>query len=185
MLTPGTKEYNAMISGMDKAAKALSDLQDAGVTVLWRPFHEFDGGWFWWGKNGAEPFKQMWEIMYDRYTNYWHLNNLIWVLGFSHNGIDIANWKPSENTYDIIGADSYDKLEFANLYKEVSKLNVSSKPIVLHECGENPNLTDLSLYPWCYFMTWHTNYITDSNDKNLLKELYNSDKVITLDELSY
>lgn len=183
MLTEGTEEYKQMIAGMDKAAQALKELQDAGVTVLWRPFHEFDGGWFWWGKNGAESFKKMWEIMYTRYTEYWELNNLIWVLGFSHNGLDIGNWKPDEQYYDIIGADSYDKTELPTLYDAVKAININGKPIALHECGTNPNVKELTSYPWCYFMTWHTEYLTNENDKNELNILYNSEKVITLDEL--
>lgn len=36
---------------------------------------------------------------------------------------------------------------------------------------------------WVWFMTWHTEYITDHNDKSDLKKIYNSDYVITLDEL--
>ena len=56
-------DYADMLRGMDKAAKALKELQDAGVTVLWRPFHEFDGAWFWWGKGGPENFKKLWKTM--------------------------------------------------------------------------------------------------------------------------
>lgn len=185
MLTEGTSEYDAMIQGMDKAASALKKLQDAGVTVLWRPFHEFDGGWFWWSKNGAESFVRMWQIMYDRYTNYWGLNNLIWVLGYSHIGENLVQWNPGEQYYDIIGADSYDKEEIPMLYYKVSKINKSNKPIVLHECGENPTEDELDNYPWCYFMTWHTEYLTGTNDKEAISKLYNSDRVITLDEIKY
>lgn len=183
MLTPGTKQYNDMIAGMDKGAKALKQLQDAGVTVLWRPFHEFDGGWFWWGKNGAESFKKLWKIMYDRYTNYWGLNNLIWVLGYSHNGIDVANWYPGDEYYDIIGADSYDPEEFSSLYTEMTSIAANGKPIAMHECGTNPTTDYLNSNTWCYFMTWHTEYLTNTNTKDELKKLYNSDIVITLDEL--
>ncbi len=183
MLTPGTKQYEAMIAGMDKGAKALKQLQDAGVTVLWRPFHEFDGGWFWWGKNGADSFKKLWQIMYDRYTNYWGLNNLIWVLGYSHNGIDVANWYPGDDYYDIIGADSYDPEEFTSLYSKMTNLAANGKPVAMHECGENPTVDYLNTNSWCYFMTWHTQYLTDTNTKSALRTLYNSSKVITLDEL--
>lgn len=49
-LTPGTAEYESLISGMDKGAKALLELQEAGVPVIWRAFHETDGGWFWFRK---------------------------------------------------------------------------------------------------------------------------------------
>ena len=76
-LTPGTAEYDQFIAGMDKAAEALLELQEAGVPVIWRPFHEFDGGWFWWGKGGSENFIRLWRLMYDRYTDHWGLNNLI------------------------------------------------------------------------------------------------------------
>ena len=94
-LTPGTAENDKLLKGMDKGANALAKLQEKGVTVLWRPFHEFDGKWFWWGKGGAANFRKLWIMMYDRYTNYHKLNNLIWVLGYSHtSNRDIADWYP-------------------------------------------------------------------------------------------
>ena len=46
-LTEGTEENSVLIRGMDKAAAALTELRDRKIPVLWRPFHEFDGGWFW------------------------------------------------------------------------------------------------------------------------------------------
>ncbi|MCM1165855.1 MAG: glycoside hydrolase family 26 protein, partial [Ruminococcus sp.] len=83
LLTEGTPEYNAMIENWDKAAKALQELRDKGIPVLWRPFHEFDGQWFWWGKGGSKNFIKLWQMMYDRFTNEFGLTNLIWVLGYS------------------------------------------------------------------------------------------------------
>ena len=65
-LTPGNPEYDIFIAGMDKAAEALLELQEAGVPVIWRPFHEFDGRWFWWGKGGSENFIRLWQLIYDR-----------------------------------------------------------------------------------------------------------------------
>ena len=183
MLTEGTKEYKNMIAGMDKAAKALLELQNAGVTVLWRPFHEFDGGWFWWGKGGSANFIKMWHIMYKRYTEYWGLNNLIWVLGYCHNGVGIASWYVGDDYFDIIGADSYDKSEFTSLWTKMNNIAPNGKPVCLHECGENPTVSELDTMPFSYFMTWHTEYLTNTNTNTELKRLYNSDRVITLDEL--
>ncbi|MGN0522886.1 MAG: glycosyl hydrolase [Eubacterium sp.] len=185
MLTDGTAENKAMLEGMDKAAMALSELQEAGVTVIWRPFHEFDGQWFWWGKGGSESFIKLWQTMYDRYTNYWHLNNLIWVLGYSHNGEDYKKWYPGDEYCDIIGADSYDGGSQPKLFKKVKRINKANKPMCFHECGANPTAEELKETPWVWFMTWHTEYLTDYNDKNAINELYNSDYVITLDELNY
>lgn len=104
-LTQGTAEYDKFIAGMDKGAKALLELKEAGVPVIWRPFHENDGGWFWWSKGGSENFKKLWRIMYDRYTNYWGLNNLIWICGYS--GEVTNGWYPGDEYVDVVSADTY------------------------------------------------------------------------------
>lgn len=185
MFTDGTDENKVMLDGMDKAAKALKELKDQGVTVIWRPFHEADGAWFWWGKGGAENFKKLWITMYERYTDYWELDNLIWVLGLSHNGEDYKDWYVGNNYCDIVGADSYDLEEIPVLVKAVDKVNKADKPECFHECGENLTAEELSETSWVWFMTWHSEYLTDTNTKDELNELYNSARVITLDELSY
>lgn len=182
-LTEGTPENEAFLAGMDKAAKALLELQDAGVTVIWRPFHEFDGKWFWWGKAGAKAFTQLWQMMYDRYTNYWGLNNLIWVLGYSGGGKTYPLWYPGDEYCDILGADSYDGGAQNGAYVKLTKIGVEGKPYCFHECGTNPTAEELKTTPWTWFMTWHTEHITDQNDPAALNELYNDDYVITLDEL--
>ncbi len=184
-LTEGTAEYNALIAGMDKGAKALKELQQAGVPVIWRPFHEFDGKWFWWGKGGAENFKKLWRIMYDRYTNYWGLDNLIWSLGYC--GDVNSGWYPGDEYVDIIGADTYvdhtDSL--IGMYNKTAQ--VADKPVCLHENGPIPDPEKLKAdgSKWLWFMTWHTSFI-DSNAINTaeyLKKVYNSDYLLTLDEL--
>ncbi|MDE6111157.1 MAG: glycoside hydrolase family 26 protein, partial [Eubacterium sp.] len=190
VLTDGTAENKAFIENMDKAGKALLVLQKNGVTVLWRPFHEFDGAWFWWGKGGADNFKKLWIMMYNHFTNDLGLNNLIWVLGYSHNGTDYkgkpAEWYPGDEYCDIVGADSYEVEENGaekRLYKIVHKITQEKKPLILHECGLIPTEEQLKKTPWCSFMTWHTEYLMDTNSKEDLKKIYNSDYVITLDEL--
>lgn len=182
VLTEGTPEYDAFVAGMDKAAQALLELQEAGVPVIWRPFHEFDGQWFWWGKGGSRNFIKLWQLMYDRYTNHWGLNNLIWVLPYSGNGQAYGSWYPGDAYCDIVGADSYNGGVQQKLFEKVN-LVCSSKPHCFHECGTNPTAEELQTTPWIWFMTWHTTYITDSNTPEALRELYNSQYVITLDEL--
>ncbi len=182
VLTEGTEENKAFLEGMDKAAKALLELQEQGVTVLWRPFHEFDGAWFWWGKGGSENFIKLWRMMYDRYTNHWGLNNLIWVLGYSGNGKNYQEWYPGDEYCDIVGADSYNGGAQGKLCKQIEKF-VTDKPLCFHECGVNPTVEELQEVNWTYFMTWHTDYIVLKNDADALKTLYNSDYVITKDEL--
>lgn len=184
-LTKGTAEYEKLIKGMDKGAAALKELKDKNIPVLWRPFHEFDGAWFWWGKGGEENFKKLWTIMYDRYTNYWGLDNLIWVLGYSGNGKGYENWYPGNEYVDIAGADSYSDGANGNLYTNVCKAVGDAMPVCFHECGRIPTVEQLKNAgaKWVWFMTWHTEHITDHNDTKTLKEIYNDKYVITLDEL--
>ena len=82
-LKPGTPENAAMMRDMDEIAGFLRELRDQDVPVLWRPFHEFTGDWFWWGQCGPEVFKALWTLMYERYTQKFKLDNLIWVLGYT------------------------------------------------------------------------------------------------------
>lgn len=186
VLTLGTPENKAFIENMDKAGKALQTLQDNGVTVLWRPFHEFDGAWFWWGKGGNENFKKLWIMMYNHFTDDLGLNNLIWVLGYSHNGEKVKSWYPGDGYCDIVGADSYEVEENGaekRLYNPIAKITRNKKPLVMHECGLIPNIEDLQKVKWGWFLTWHSEFLTNENSKEHLKEIYQSDYVITLDEL--
>lgn len=184
LFTEGTEEYEQLMKSWDRAAKALIELQDAGVTVFWRPFHEFNGdkygSWFWWGKGGPENFIKLWRLMYDKFTNEYKLNNLIWVLGYTDTIKD--GWYPGDEYCDIIGSDSYDGTTNVKVWKKLSA--IADKPMAFHECGSIPSaekfIKDKAVWSW--FMIWHTDVLTD-NDKDNLKEIYNSDLVITLDEL--
>lgn len=182
VLTEGSPEYDAFVAGMDKAARALLELQEQGVTVLWRPFHEFDGKWFWWGKGGAERFVRLWRLMYTRFTEHWGLNNLIWVLGYSHLYEGYHGWYPGDDYVDVIGSDSYQGGVENRLYRSLTEIT-KTKPFAFHECGTNPTAEQLATTPWAWFMTWHTSFITDENSPENLSALYNSEYVITLDEL--
>jgi len=186
-LTEGTPEYAALIAGMDKAAAALKELEDAGVPVLWRPFHELGGDWFWWSRGGARNFVKLWRIMYTRYTDYWGLDNLIWVCGYQAEPKTPELWYPGDGYVDIAGADSYYGGTQALLYYRIKFFIGCRKPICFHETGAVPKMNELQKQgaDWCYFMTWHTTFLTDEkwNTKANLIEVYNSDYAITLDEL--
>jgi mannan endo-1,4-beta-mannosidase len=94
--------YTLLIRDIDAIAVQLKRLQSAGVPVLFRPLHEAEGGWFWWGAKGAAPAKKLWALVYDRLTTYHKINNLIWVW----NSL-LPEWYPGDATVDILSADVY------------------------------------------------------------------------------
>lgn len=183
LLTEGTDEYKGMMASWDRAAKALAELRDSGVPVIWRPFHEFDGEWFWWGKGGAENFKKLWILMYEKFTNEYNLTNLIWILGYS--GTVKSNWYPGDEYCDVLGSDSYDNSINKKGFSLLGRVTKAPKPLAFHECGNLPKVTEFkdNGVLWSWFMVWHTEHITGNNVNNL-KEVYNSDLVITLDEVN-
>lgn len=190
---PESEGYKQIIADMDMAVDSLKKLQDEGIVVLWRPFHEFDGKWFWWGKDGSEAFVKLWQIMYDRYTNYHGLNNLIWVLGYTgQKTTGATSWYPGDEYVDIIGADSYSDTSATNGYKGmydtlVERLGDTGKPLTLHECGKLPDLTSIqeSDINWLWFLVWHSSYIDDTDVNSLpsVVSTYQSDYVLTMDEM--
>ena len=66
----------------------------------------------------------------------------------------------------------------------MNRITNADKPVCLHECGKNPTTDELNKAPFVWFMTWHTEYLTDNNSKEDLKQLYDSELVITLDEIN-
>ena len=190
ILTKGSQENIEFFSAMDKAGSALKRLQDENIPVIWRPYHECDGWWFWWSLQGGEYFKRLWIMSYEHFTNDLGLNNLIWMLGFSHvqnfNNERMEQFFPGNEYFDIIGADSYDveyngaeNLLFDGCYALVD----DSKPIAFHETGVIPTIEQFKEVPWAYFMTWHTSYLTEKNSPEFLHDFYNDPYVITLEDL--
>lgn len=182
-LTEGTDLYNGMIAQMDRVAEELKKLQEANVPVLWRPFHEFDGAWFWWGKGGPEKFIQLWKLMYDRYTHHHKLNNLVWVLGYSHR--NYPGWYPGDAYVDISGADNYAEGSQIEMYNKIVEYVGEDMPLAYHENGPLPHPDDLIKdgAKWVWFLTWHTLHIKEQNTPEYVNEVYNHDYVVNLDRL--
>ena len=99
----------------------------------------------------------------------------------------MAAWYPGDDYVDLIGADSYTPGANGRLYQEVAALAPEGMPILFHECGTIPTEAEMDAdnAPWLMFMVWHTDFLTDgkSNTVESLKEIYESEYFITLDEL--
>ncbi|MDE6726440.1 MAG: beta-mannanase [Oscillospiraceae bacterium] len=172
--TPGTKEYEVAVHDMDLIASYLQELEAAGITVLWRPFHEASGSWFWWGiqpgdKNARETYQRLWYMMYDRFENYHKLSNLIWIW----NG-QVGRLNVNPNTYDIGGIDFYaSKLDHSPVsaeYKKLDKCVYDGKMLALTETGYVPDpqqCVDEGVM-WLYYMVWDGGFIYEPTNKSNL-----------------
>ncbi|WP_228078893.1 glycosyl hydrolase [Streptomyces profundus] len=183
---PTSEDYGLLLRDIDAIADELQRLEDAGVPVLWRPLHEAEGGWFWWGAKGAEPAKELWRLMYDRLTEVHGLDNLIWVW----NSVD-PEWYPGDDVVDIVSADSYpppgDHGPLSATYDQLVELGQDRKLVALTECGPIPDPDLLTAYraDWSWFVTWSGEFLTDGNwnSREHLEHVYSHPDVITLDEV--
>ncbi|HVJ21161.1 MAG TPA: glycosyl hydrolase [Polyangiaceae bacterium] len=185
-LTPGTEENTQILNDLDVIAAQLERLRDAGVPVLWRPLHEAEGGWFWWGAKGPEPAKALYRLMFERFTEEHGLDNLIWIW----NSVS-RDWYPGDDVVDIVSADLYlpqrSYATGASVFDSLNELVGGRRIVAL---SENSTIPDPDLMPelgafWSWFMTWSGDFIetTDFTSKEQLRKVYQSDWVITLDEL--
>lgn len=172
-------------------AKQMNRLEEAGVPVLWRPLHEASGGWFWWGAKGAEPYKKVYRYLHDQLTNEYGCHNLIWVW----NGQN-KDWYPGDEYVDIIGEDLYlDKHVYsasAAKFSEILEYSGGKKMIALTENGVVFDIDNVITAgtKWAWFNTWNKDFITKNGvfsdeytEAHILKKTYQSEYVITLDEL--
>lgn len=180
----GTDEYNDFWRELKAKAIHLEALRDANIPVLWRPFHELNGHWFWYGKQGPERFKKLWKTMYDYYVHERGINNLIWVLCYT--GEPDPDWYPGDEYVDLAGPDTYasDNSPQLAMFNETKEITNNQYPIPFHECGIIPNPDQCLAQDamWSWWMVWHTGHLTRTED-DYLKYVYHHDLIVTLDEV--
>ena len=192
LLTPGTDLYQKWITQVDQIAVYLQKLQENKVPILWRPYHEMNGVWFWWGnKRGENGFAKLWKQLYQRLVNHHKLNNLIWV--WNANGprdipgdeaYDYEEFFPGQEYVDILATDVYHGDYEQKDYIQLLYL-AQGKPIALGEVGQLPKPIILESQPkWSWFMVW-SNWIETANSPERVIEIYNYEKTITKDEIQF
>ncbi len=121
---------------LDRVAAFLASLKDHNgqlVPVIFRPWHEMTGDWFWWGSSACttDQYKQLYIYTY-RYMQAKGLNNIVWCYS---PGADSRETEqrymacyPGDAYVDIIGVDIYDKTNRRDYIGDVQReLRIMSK----------------------------------------------------------
>lgn len=206
LVTPGTPVHDHWMVLLGDIADGLQQLRDAGVIVIWRPFHEMNGGWAWWGRQKPESYVALWRQMFDYFTNERGLNNLLWAyspnVGYTEWDPSVMEYYPGDQYVDLVGLDKYmrlgeDPLQL-NVYGEYDALVATGKPLGLFEFGPMPAsgagwdtvkydygnlIRDIrAYYPRIsFFQAWE--YVWALGRHENLSGLLNDPWVITRDEL--
>jgi cellobiose epimerase len=186
LTTPGTRLNSRWMTQVDTVAKYLSELQTLGVPVLWRPYHESNGVWFWWGnRKGENGSAKLYRMMYDRYVNYHKLNNLIWVWNTNaprqllhDEAYAYEDYFPGSEYVDVFATDVYRHDYRQSHHDNLARLS-QGKIIALGEVGDVPTpeiLIHQSLWTW--FMLWG-NFVDTHNTPQQMKDLYSYPRIVT------
>jgi len=140
----GGNKHELFLSWLDKVGDFLADLKDTGGTpipVLFRPWHELTGNWFWWCQNVSTPdeFKQLWALTYDHLVNKRKLNNLIWVYNTAdfNSPEQFLERYPGNHLADVISFDAYQNEADISEVENRFVLQVDTKLALLNKLADS------------------------------------------------
>lgn len=175
---PGGAKHELFKSWLDNAAVYLLSLKgDDGkaIPILYRPYHEFTGNWFWWCKNTTTPdqFKELWKFTVT-YFEQKGVHNLIYVYNTSDSGVankaDFMEYYPGDEWVDVVSFDIYQGGEEA---KQREKFEADTKNLVtiIDEVAKEHNKlsaiaeTGFEQIPYA---TWWTETLTNAIDNRAI-----------------
>ncbi|WP_158798539.1 glycoside hydrolase family 26 protein [Pedobacter sp. L105] len=126
-IIPGGSHHEAYVKYLDKFAVFASQLKGPKgemIPVIFRPFHEHTGSWFWWGNKECSPedFIALWRFTVDYLRNTKNIHHLL----IAYSAADYATEKdyleryPGDNYVDIIGFDAYMQKDAAHFTKDLN-----------------------------------------------------------------
>jgi len=118
--------------------------------------------------------------MYDRYVNFHHLDNLVWVWDSKTPGgptEPYAGYYPGHQYTDVLATDAYSG--FPQSHHDQLAAIAEGRPIALGEVGTAPTPAILKQQPlWTWFMVW-TDYFDSANKKEDMVKLYTDPWTLT------
>ena len=118
-ILPGGENYDSFQERLGRVADFLSSLRNAEgelIPIIFRPWHEHDGNWFWWGEKWCthEEYRQMWDMTYN-FMQQRELVNLVWCYMPAPDGEDKT---PDVAQFDMVGLDEYPHNGKMEVYKK-------------------------------------------------------------------
>lgn len=144
-------DYKAKLKKIAIFYKSLRGAKGETIPIIFRPYHEHYGDWFWWGPatTTTQEYNTLWKFTADYLRDSLNVHNLIYAISPTldqvGSGTQYYNIFPGENYVDIFGTDYYfgdvitstDKLLFSNRLKVLAGLSVDNNKIpALTEVGE-------------------------------------------------
>ncbi|MGC4102810.1 glycoside hydrolase family 26 protein [Ferruginibacter sp.] len=116
------QKYKAILSTIAALAKSVKGKDGKLVPMIFRPYHELDGYWFWWGKPycTAHEFKTLWQFTVSYLRDSLHVHNFIYAFSPDNTFGTEAQYLeryPGNDYVDMVGMDNYNDLGRYGIYK--------------------------------------------------------------------
>ena len=178
-LLPGGKFNDWYKKKLDKVASVVSNLKDTNgkqIPIIFRPFHEFDGNWFWWGANycTAEEYISVYRFTVNYLRDTKNVHNILFAFSPDNSYTTPSSYLsryPGDDYVDVLGMDNYGDFDnkgtsgasLANSkLKLISDLAISKNKIAaLTETGYRVTSTTPAINNW--FSTYLYDAITNNN----------------------
>ena len=180
-IIPGGEKHELYKQYLDKLATFMQSLKtDQGtmIPVLFRPFHEHTGSWFWWGKDlcSVDDYKALWRFTVNYLRETKNLHHLLYSYSTDRfaSEADYLERYPGDDLVDLVGFDLYDRgpgysATLGNCAKMVSKIGADKGKIVAVTEAGGPIATDsdwwttvlletLRPYNMSYVLVWRNAY---------------------------
>jgi mannan endo-1,4-beta-mannosidase len=92
--------------------KSIKGKRGESVPVIFRPYHEFDGNWFWWGAGHCtkEEFVSLWRFTVSYLRDSIHVHNVLYAFSpdnqFNSESEFLSRY-PGDEWVDMVGMDDY------------------------------------------------------------------------------
>ncbi len=117
-ILPGGANHDYFKEKLDKVASVVKSMVGSDgklIPIIFRPFHEFDGHWFWWGQDycTAEEFTQAWRFVVEYLRDEKQVNNMLFAFSPDNSYSTQAGYLsryPGDAYVDVLGMDNYGDL---------------------------------------------------------------------------
>ena len=104
--------YKFYLSTIADVANSFRNRNGELIPVIFRPYHEYDGEWFWWGKGHCtkEEFIRLWRFTVDYLRNELGVHNFIYAFSPDcrfDTEKEFLDYYPGDNYVDMLGMDDY------------------------------------------------------------------------------
>jgi len=143
------KKYKLWLSRVATFFKGLKADDGSAIPVVFRPYHEMNGGWFWWGKGHCTPeeYIKLWQETIAILSNDFEVHNLLYAYSPNtvKNSENYLKYYPGDAYVDILGVDIYQHWTAASFAKNLKNnmkilkdiAQAKQKPYALTEAGLN------------------------------------------------